>query len=52
MVGSILGGLIVGIVLTTCQVFGYGALAQTVVYSLVFVIFLLRPAGMLGARTA
>ena len=52
MVGSILGGLVVGIVLTICQVLGYGALAQAIVYSLVFLIFLVRPTGMLGARTA
>jgi branched-chain amino acid transport system permease protein len=52
MVGSILGGLIVGIVLTICQVLGYGALAQAIVYSLVFLIFLVRPTGLLGARTA
>jgi branched-chain amino acid transport system permease protein len=52
MVGSILGGLVVGIVLTICQVLGYGAFAQAAVYSLVFLIFLVRPSGLLGARTA
>lgn len=52
MVGSILGGLVVGIVLTICQVLGYGSLAQGVVYSLVFLIFLVRPTGFLGTRSA
>lgn len=52
MVGSILGGLVVGIVLTICQVLGYGTLAQGIVYSLVFAIFLIKPTGFLGTRSA
>ncbi|MDA8251277.1 MAG: branched-chain amino acid ABC transporter permease [Rhodospirillales bacterium] len=50
LMGSMLGGLIIGLVLTVCQVLGYGGVAQGVVYSFVFVIFLVRPAGMLGGR--
>ena len=52
LMGSILGGLIIGLVLTICQVLGYGGVAQAVVYSFVFVIFLVRPTGMLGSRVS
>jgi branched-chain amino acid transport system permease protein len=50
MTGSILGGLIVGIIVSTCQAFGYGAMAQAIVYALVFVVFLVRPTGLLSAK--
>lgn len=50
MTGSILGGLIVGIIVSTCQAFGYGAVAQAIVYALVFLIFLVRPSGLAGAK--
>jgi branched-chain amino acid transport system permease protein len=50
MTGSIFGGLIVGIIVSVCQAFGYGALAQAIVYALVFVIFLVRPTGLVGAK--
>ena len=52
MTGSIAGGLVVGIIVSTCQAFGYGAVAQSVIYALVFVIFLVRPTGLAGARQA
>jgi len=50
MTGSIVGGLVVGIIVSTCQAFGYGAVAQAIVYALVFVIFLVRPTGLMGGR--
>lgn len=50
MTGSIVGGLIVGIIVSTCQAFGYGSVAQAVVYALVFVIFLVHPTGLVGAK--
>jgi branched-chain amino acid transport system permease protein len=50
MTGSILGGLLVGVIVSTCQAFGYGAIAQAIVYALVFVIFLVRPTGLVGAK--
>lgn len=50
MTGSIAGGLVVGIIVSCCQAFGYGAVAQAVVYALVFVIFLVRPTGLAGAK--
>lgn len=50
MAGSIVGGLLVGVIMSTCQAFGYGAIAQAVVYALVFVIFLVRPTGIAGGR--
>jgi branched-chain amino acid transport system permease protein len=49
IVGSLLGGLVVGIILSLCQVLGYGAIGQAVVYGLVFLIFLVRPTGLIGA---
>jgi len=51
MTGSIVGGILVGIIVSTCQAFGYGAIAQAIVYGLVFVIFLVRPTGLMGSRT-
>lgn len=45
MGGSILGGLLVGVVVSVCQSTGYGSIAQAIVYGLVFLIFLLRPTG-------
>jgi len=50
MSGSILGGLLVGIMVSICQAFGYGAIAQAIVYALVFVIFLVRPRGLVAAK--
>jgi branched-chain amino acid transport system permease protein len=50
MTGSILGGLLVGIIVSTCQAFGFGAIAQAIVYALVFVIFLVRPTGLVRAK--
>lgn len=50
MPGSIVGGLTVGIIVSVCQAMGYGAVAQAIVYMLVFVIFLFRPAGLAGAK--
>lgn len=49
IVGSLLGGLIVGIILSMCQILGYGEIGQAIVYGLVFLIFLVRPTGLLGA---
>ncbi len=49
IVGSLLGGLIVGIILSMCQVLGYGDIGQAIVYGLVFLIFLVRPTGLMGA---
>lgn len=49
IVGSLLGGLVVGIILSMCQILGYGAIGQAIVYGLVFLIFLVRPTGLLGA---
>lgn len=50
MTGSILGGLLVGVILSVCQAFGYGAIAQAIVYGLVFVVFLVRPTGLVGSK--
>lgn len=50
MKGSILGGLLVGVIVSVCQAFGYGAMAQAIVYGLVFVVFLVRPTGLVGAK--
>ena len=49
MSGSILGGLIVGIIIAVSQVKGYGDLALAIVYALVFLIFLIRPTGLISA---
>lgn len=49
MSGSILGGLIVGIIIAVSQVTGYGDLALAIVYALVFLIFLVRPTGLISA---
>lgn len=51
MTGSVFGGLIVGIIVSVCQAIGYGALAQAIVYALVFVIFLFRPTGLISAKS-
>ena len=51
IVGSVFGGLVVGIILSLCQVLGYGAIGQAIVYGLVFLIFLVRPTGLLGATS-
>ena len=45
MSGSILGGLIVGVIIAVSQVTGHGDLALAIVYALVFLIFLVRPTG-------
>lgn len=50
--GSVLGGLIVGVILSVSQALGYGAFAQAIVYGLVFIIFLVRPTGLIKARMA
>jgi branched-chain amino acid transport system permease protein len=50
IMGSVLGGLVVGIIVSVCQAMGYGSLAQAVVYALVFVIFLIRPTGLVGRK--
>ncbi len=47
MTGSIVGGLIVGILTSVFQVMGYGAIAQAVIYAFVVLIFLFRPTGLL-----
>ncbi|PLC54057.1 branched-chain amino acid ABC transporter permease [Pollutimonas nitritireducens] len=49
MSGSILGGLIVGIIIAVSQVMGHGDLALAIVYALVFLIFLVRPTGLISA---
>ena len=49
MSGSILGGLIVGVIIAVSQVTGYGDLALAIVYALVFLIFLIRPTGLISA---
>ncbi|KDC76236.1 branched-chain amino acid ABC transporter, permease protein [Bordetella bronchiseptica MBORD635] len=49
MSGSILGGLIVGVIIAVSQVTGHGDLALAIVYALVFLIFLVRPTGLISA---
>ncbi len=50
MVGSVFSGLLVGIILSVCQALGYGGLAQAIVYTLVFIMFLIRPTGLVRAK--
>lgn len=52
MVGSVLGGLLTGIIVAICQSMGYGAIAQAIVYGLVFLIFLFRPTGLVRSPAA
>ena len=50
MTGSVLGGLLVGVIVSICQSMGYGSLAQAIVYAMVFLIFLFRPTGIVKAQ--
>jgi branched-chain amino acid transport system permease protein len=50
MAGSVLGGLLVGVIISTCQAMGYGAMAQAIVYALVFIAFLIRPNGLIKSK--
>ena len=50
MTGSIVGGLIVGILSSVFQIMGYGAIAQAMIYAFVVLIFLFRPSGLLRRR--
>lgn len=49
MSGSILGGLLIGVIIAILQVNGFGNLALAIVYALVFLIFLVRPTGLISA---
>ena len=50
--GSILGGLIIGIIIALLQVLGYGDIALAVVYALVFIVFMVRPMGLIPVQKA
>jgi branched-chain amino acid transport system permease protein len=50
IIGSVVGGLLVGVVLGVSQALGYGPVAQALVYACVFVVFLVRPAGLFGEK--
>lgn len=52
MAGSVLGGLLVGVITSVAQSMGYGSLAQAIVYGLVFLIFLVRPTGLIKSGTS
>jgi branched-chain amino acid transport system permease protein len=50
--GSLVAGLIVGVAVCLLQAFSYGAIAQAMLYAVVFVVFLVRPTGLFGSRLA
>jgi branched-chain amino acid transport system permease protein len=50
MAGSVMSGLLVGVIISVCQAMGYGAVAQAIVYALVFIVFLVRPTGLIKAK--